>query len=47
VNAASKDELDLILKKDPFQIANVADYEVIEFIPTMAAIGFENINDCS
>jgi len=46
VNAANKDELDLILKEDPFNIANVADYEVTEFIPTMAATEFEAIKGC-
>ena len=46
VNAANMNELNLILKEDPFSIANVADYEVTEFIPTMAAAGFEAIKDC-
>jgi len=43
VNAKNVNELDLILKEDPFKIANVADYEVTEFVPTMAAAGFEAI----
>jgi len=43
VNAANMNELDLILKEDPFNSANVADYEVTEFVPTMAATGFEAI----
>jgi len=45
VNAANMNELDLILKEDPFNIANVAHYEVTEFIPTMAAAEFEAIKD--
>jgi len=45
VNAANMNELDSILKEDPFNIANVADYEVTEFIPTMAAAEFEAIKD--
>jgi uncharacterized protein YciI len=33
--------LDLILKNDPFYINEVADYEVTELQPTMAAKGLE------
>lgn len=39
--ASSKKELEGILKEDPFNVANVANYEVIEFSPTMAGEGFE------
>jgi len=45
VNAANMNELDSILKEDPFNIANVTDDEVTEFIPTMVAAGFEAIKD--
>jgi uncharacterized protein YciI len=31
----SKEELVRIIEKDPFSINNIADYEIIEFIPTM------------
>ncbi|WP_455385284.1 YciI family protein [Acidihalobacter prosperus] len=33
--------LDAILEQDPFRRAGVADYEVIEFDPSMVAEGFE------
>ncbi len=35
--AKSKTEVELILQEDPFYLEEVADYTVIEFIPTMAA----------
>lgn len=33
--------LDAVLAQDPFHHACVADYEVIEFVPSMVAEGFE------
>jgi uncharacterized protein YciI len=33
--------LDAVLAQDPFHHAGVADYEVIEFVPSMVAEGFE------
>ena len=36
-NASSRAELELLLAQDPFQIHGVATYQVIQFIPTMAA----------
>lgn len=41
----SKDELNQVLKKDPYYIAQVADYEIIEFIPNMTATGFDNLKE--
>ncbi len=38
--ASSRDELDRILQEDPFHIAQVAIYDVEEFIPTMTAPGY-------
>jgi len=35
--AQSREELDEILKQDPFNQNNVADYEVIEFVPSMTS----------
>lgn len=32
-----------ILDKDPFKKAGVADYELLEFIPTKMQAGFENL----
>ena len=46
INAASKSEVDSIIKEDPFHIANIANYEVIEFIPSMAAKEFDAIKNC-
>jgi uncharacterized protein YciI len=46
VNAANRDELDIIIKEDPFHIAGVADYDVTEFIPTMAAKEFSALKNC-
>jgi uncharacterized protein YciI len=36
-----KYELELILAKDPFHKAGIAEYEITEFIPSMVAEGFE------
>ena len=36
-NAASVDELESALAQDPFRLHGVADYQVVEFLPTMAA----------
>ena len=33
----SREELDEILKQDPFNQNNLADYEVIEFVPSMTS----------
>ena len=38
---ADKDQLKQILARDPFNTAGVADYEIIEFAPTMVAEGYE------
>ena len=35
--AQSREELDEILKQDPFNQNNLADYEVIEFVPSMSS----------
>ncbi|EHQ35598.1 YciI family protein [Methanoplanus limicola] len=35
-NVCSRDELEGIIEKDPFKINNIADYEFIEFEPTMS-----------
>ena len=46
VNANNKEEVDLIIKEDPFHIANVANYETTEFIPTMASNEFDALKQC-
>jgi len=40
-NLKSKDELELVLSKDPFNQAGIAEYSITEFAPSMAADGFE------
>lgn len=40
--AQSREALDHILAEDPFFIANLADYEVTQFVPTKVAEGCEN-----
>ena len=41
----SFEELHDILEKDPFKVNALATYEVIEFMPSMTAKGFENLLD--
>jgi uncharacterized protein YciI len=36
-HAASRAELDAVLRDDPFHQAGVASYEITEFVPTMTA----------
>jgi uncharacterized protein YciI len=36
-----RDELEVILKRDPFDRAGIAEYDITEFIPSMVAEGFE------
>lgn len=43
--AASLEILNKVLEKDPFHIADVANYEVTEFIPTMTAKGFDRLKN--
>lgn len=44
-NVKTRDELEGILAKDPFYIADVADYDIIEFVPSMVAEGFEKLKE--
>ena len=46
INAANEAEVDSIIKEDPFHIANIANYEVTQFIPTMAAKEFDAMKNC-
>jgi len=46
INAGSLEEVESIIKEDPFHIANVANYEITEFIPTMAATELDAIKNC-
>lgn len=40
-NADNIDEVETIINEDPFHIQHIADYEIIEFLPTKYADGFE------
>jgi uncharacterized protein YciI len=44
-NIKTRDELEAILTKDPFYIAGIADYDIMEFIPGMVAEGFEKLKE--
>lgn len=39
--ASSKEEVELLIKQDPFSINEVAKYDIIEFNPLKYATGFE------
>lgn len=41
--AQSLVELEEVIKHDPFYQEKIAAYEIIEFIPSMSADGFENL----
>ena len=41
--AASRQELESTLAQDPFHLHGVASYQVIEFLPTMAAPGLQSL----
>ncbi len=43
--AKSKAEVERIVKEDPFSIGNVAEYTIVEFIPTMAAEDFAHLKE--
>ncbi|WP_448569489.1 YciI family protein [Thalassotalea ganghwensis] len=43
VNAESLDDVEKIISEDPFFVEDVADYQITEFIPTMAAPEFEGL----
>ena len=42
-NAKSGQELKSILEQDPFHVHGVASYQVIEFLPTMAAPALQSL----
>ncbi|CAG37214.1 YciI family protein [Desulfotalea psychrophila] len=41
----NRDQLETILKKDPFNQAGIAKYDITEFIPGMVADGFETLKE--
>ena len=42
-NVASREALEASVERDPFYQANIAEFEIIEFEPSMVAEGFENL----
>lgn len=40
-SAKNVEEVEAIIKEDPFYIKKIAEYEIIEFFPTKCADGFE------
>jgi len=42
-NASSAHELELLLAEDPFKVHGVAAYQVIQFVPTMAAAALQSL----
>ncbi|MDH4233280.1 MAG: YciI family protein [Nitrospirota bacterium] len=44
-NVKTKNELEAILEKDPFNQAGIAEYDITEFVPSMVAEGFENLQE--
>ncbi|ERI91839.1 hypothetical protein HMPREF1982_02882 [Clostridiales bacterium oral taxon 876 str. F0540] len=40
-NAKDMEEVQAIIKEDPFYINKIAEYEIVEFLPTKYAEGFE------
>lgn len=42
---SNKEELLKVLEEDPFKIHDLADYEVIEFIPVMTSKAFEILKE--
>ena len=40
---ATRAELEAILARDPFHVHGIAEYELIEFVPSMVAEGFERL----
>lgn len=41
----SRDKLEEILNQDPFNIAKIANYEIIKFVPSMTSVEFENLKE--
>lgn len=42
-NKKTRNELKEVLAKDPFYIAGIADYDIMEFIPSMVTEGLKKI----
>lgn len=41
----NKEDLELIIKDDPFYKNNISEYQIIEFVPSMVAEGFEKLKE--
>ena len=42
----SKDSVEQLLKQDPFYVNQVAQFQLVEFSPTMTGEGFEALLNC-
>jgi uncharacterized protein YciI len=45
IRADDRAELDAILAEDPFHEAGIAEYQVVEFTPTLTATGLEGLRE--
>ena len=45
MNCADRKQVDSIIQEDPFFQARVAEYDVVEIVPTMVMSGFEKMLD--
>lgn len=41
----TREQLETILRKDPFYKAGIAEYDVTEFVPSMVAEGYEKLKE--
>jgi len=41
-NAKDMEEVETIIREDPFYVKGIAEYEIIEFLPTKYSDGFEH-----
>ncbi len=44
-NVKKRKDLEIILARDPFYQSGIAEYEITEFVPSMVAEGFENLQE--
>ncbi len=43
--AGAKSEIEDIVRRDPFHRERIAEYDIVEFLPSMTATGFENLKE--
>jgi len=47
INADNRAQVEQVIQQDPFYIADVADYEITQFVPTMTMSGLEKLKEFS